>query len=101
MTLHALEAIVASRAGRLSDAASHLAAARQLAREQQDEEAETDADLIESWWAVEAGRRARAVEVRSHPHRHRSARIPEATAWRHRWTVRRGALLSPPVRAVD
>jgi hypothetical protein len=63
MILHELEAVIASRAGRMPDAASHLAAARQLAREQQDQEAEADADLIEAALAVEGGQRARAVEL--------------------------------------
>jgi tetratricopeptide (TPR) repeat protein len=60
--IHMLDALLGSRVGRDGEATEHLNAARRLARELGDIEAQADADLIDATLAVERGEYARAVQ---------------------------------------
>jgi TolB-like protein/Flp pilus assembly protein TadD len=60
--IHMLDALLCSRIGRDADAARHLAAARQLARELEDVSAAADADLFDAMFALERGEHTRAVD---------------------------------------
>jgi TolB-like protein len=60
--IHLLDALLSSRIGRDADAATHLDAARRLARENEDVSAAADADLFDAAFALERGEDARALE---------------------------------------
>jgi TolB-like protein/tetratricopeptide (TPR) repeat protein len=60
--IHMLDALLGSRVGRDAEAVEHLDAARRLARERGDIEAQADADLIDASLAVERGDYTRAIQ---------------------------------------
>ena len=64
--IHVLDALLCSRVGLYAKAANHLEAARRLARELGDADAEADVDLIDAAFAVERGQHTRAVDHANH-----------------------------------
>jgi hypothetical protein len=62
VVIELVNAVFFSRVGRCQDSATHLNAARQLARELGDVNGEADADLVDAMLALERDQHARAIQ---------------------------------------